>query len=79
MCLFLILRIQVSTQVPTLRIIQSSSDRHVVSCPDDVSIWRPIARKYPIYTQELILTSALKQEVEWDNEEFRVSGLLDSD
>jgi hypothetical protein len=49
----------------------------VVSCPEDVSIWRPIAKKYPIYTHELILTSGLKQEIEWENEEFRVPGSSD--
>jgi hypothetical protein len=70
---------QISTQVPTLRIINSSPDRAVVSCPEDVSIWRSIAKKHPIYTHELLLTAALKQEIEWENEEFKVPGSLDND
>lgn len=74
--LFIVL-IQISTQVPTLRIMNSSSDRHVVSCAEDMSIWRSIATKYPIYTHEMILTSALRQKVEWDSEEFRVPGSSD--
>ena len=41
-------------------------------------IWRPIAKKYPIYTPELILMSGLKQEIEWENEEFRVPGSAES-
>ncbi|KAF5370725.1 hypothetical protein D9758_001947 [Tetrapyrgos nigripes] len=66
---------QVSNQQPTLRILDNDSDnRFVISCPKDASIWRPLAEKYTIYTSELILTAALKHEIEWDNDAFRVSG-----
>jgi mediator of DNA damage checkpoint protein 1 len=70
--------VQITTNTPTPRIISSNSNRHVVSCAEDVSIWRPIAKKHPIYTHELILTSALRQEIEWENEEFRVAGSSDN-
>ncbi|KAG6825628.1 hypothetical protein H0H92_003009 [Tricholoma furcatifolium] len=65
---------QVNTQPPTLRIMNANPDRYIVSCPEDVSIWRPIASTHPIYTHELILTSALKQEIDWENEKYRVPG-----
>ncbi|KAK0212813.1 hypothetical protein DFS33DRAFT_1284670 [Desarmillaria ectypa] len=64
---------QISTQTPTIRILKSSSNRHVISCAEDISIWRPIAQQFPVYTQELVLTGALKQEVEWDNKAFQLS------
>ncbi|GLB37897.1 putative regulator of Ty1 transposition protein 107 BRCT domain containing protein [Lyophyllum shimeji] len=65
---------QVSTQQPTLRILNANPGRYIISCPEDVSIWRPIAHTHPVYTHELILTSALKQEVDWENESYRVPG-----
>ncbi|KAK0225943.1 hypothetical protein IW262DRAFT_726268 [Armillaria fumosa] len=66
---------QISTQTPTIRVLKSSSNRHVISCAEDISIWRPIAQQFPVYTQELVLTGALKQEVEWDNKAFQLSEL----
>ena len=60
--------------MPTVRMLDANANRHVISCPEDVSIWRPIAAHHPIYNQELVLTSALKQLVEWDNYTFRVPG-----
>lgn len=50
-----------------MRILKANSDRHVISCPDDKAVWRPLAEAgYPVYNQELILTGMLKQEIEWD-------------
>ncbi|KAG6829223.1 hypothetical protein H0H87_012209 [Tephrocybe sp. NHM501043] len=63
---------QVNTQVPSLRILNANSDRYIISCPADIAIWRPIASAHPVYTHELILTSALKQEIDWNNEKYRV-------
>ncbi|KAG6888376.1 hypothetical protein C0995_008814 [Termitomyces sp. Mi166 len=63
---------QVSTQIPTARIMSANDDRYIVSCPEDIGIWRPIASTDPIYTHELILMSALKQEIDWNNEKYRV-------
>ncbi|KAF8625140.1 hypothetical protein AX17_006918 [Amanita inopinata Kibby_2008] len=65
---------QVATTTPTARIINANPGRHVISCPEDASIWRPIAEHYPIYTQELVLTGALKQSIDWDDEAFQVAG-----
>jgi hypothetical protein len=57
---------QVKTQNPTARIIEGRDDHYVISCPEDISIWRPIAEAgFTIYTTELILTSALVQEIRW--------------
>jgi len=67
--------IQVLSQVPTARILENEKgSRFVISCPKDASIWRPIADSHPIYTSELILMGALKQHVEWDNDEYKVAG-----
>lgn len=53
----------------------SKPDRYVISCEEDVSTWRSLAENdIPIYTKELILTGILKQEVAWDDHEFRVPG-----
>ncbi|KAF8058683.1 hypothetical protein FPV67DRAFT_1523362 [Lyophyllum atratum] len=65
---------QVNTQPPTLRILNASPERFIISCPEDASIWRPVAQAHPVYTHELILTSALKQEINWKNESYRVAG-----
>ncbi|KAH9915024.1 uncharacterized protein BXZ73DRAFT_106335 [Epithele typhae] len=63
-----------STQSPTVRILDGHDNRFVISSPGDVSIWRPLVKHHPIYNQELILTSALKQEIDWDQATFRVPG-----
>jgi len=64
---------QVSTQLPTARILGANENRHVISCPADVSIWRPLLQhRHTIYTQELILTAALRQDIDWEDESFRV-------
>jgi len=65
---------QVTTQQPTIRIINASPEnRHVISCKEDIAIWRPIAAQgIPIYSQELLLTGVLKQEMEWDGDGVRV-------
>ncbi|RPD54429.1 hypothetical protein L226DRAFT_493972 [Lentinus tigrinus ALCF2SS1-7] len=65
---------QLSTQTPTVRILAGHDNRFVISCPEDVSIWRPLAQHNKIYTQELILTSALRQEIDWDDEAYFVPG-----
>jgi hypothetical protein len=45
----------------------------VVSCPEDASVWQPIADAgYPIYSQELILIAALTQEIRLDAEDVRI-------
>lgn len=62
------------TGTPTVRILKASSDRYVISCPDDKTIWRPLAEAgYPVYNQELILTGMLKQEIDWENAGHQVS------
>lgn len=63
-----------TTQQPTARIINASpQNRHVISCKEDIAIWRPIAAQgVPIYSQELLLTGALKQEIEWDADGVRI-------
>ncbi|KAH6890227.1 hypothetical protein BKA70DRAFT_1442221 [Coprinopsis sp. MPI-PUGE-AT-0042] len=59
---------------PTPRIIQNDPEkRAVISGPEDTHIWRPIAEAgYPVYSQELILMGALRQEIGWDDETFRL-------
>ncbi|KXN86850.1 BRCT-containing protein 1 [Leucoagaricus sp. SymC.cos] len=66
---------QLVLQQPTFRLINGHEDRHVISCPGDISIWRPLAAQgIPIYTHEFLLIGVMKQEVEWDGLEFRVPG-----
>jgi hypothetical protein len=37
-------------------------------------MWKQIAFARPIYSKELVLTCALRQEVDWDDASFRVPG-----
>ena len=61
-----------STQTPTPRALAGHrADRHVVAAPADRALWRPVAAAgHRVYNQELILTSALKQEVDWEEEAY---------
>ncbi|TFY79116.1 hypothetical protein EWM64_g4901 [Hericium alpestre] len=64
---------QVRTQTPTVRALGGKENHYVISCEDDASIWRPLAQTgHPIYTQELLLTGALTQELDLDNPAHRV-------
>ncbi|THH15096.1 hypothetical protein EW146_g5335 [Bondarzewia mesenterica] len=64
---------QIRTQTPTVRVLNSKSKRFVVSCPEDVSIWRPLSQGgYKIFSQELLLNGALTQQLLWDKQEYLV-------
>ncbi|KAI0646001.1 hypothetical protein C8Q79DRAFT_967346 [Trametes meyenii] len=66
---------QLSTQTPTVRMLNGHDDRFVISCAEDASIWRPLVEHgHPIYSQELILTSALRQELNLNHIEYQVVG-----
>ena len=63
------------TTTPTVRILNGSEDRHVISCPEDVSIWRPLSEAgFPIYTSEFLLTGALRQKLDWADTANQVVG-----
>ncbi|KAF9219682.1 hypothetical protein BS17DRAFT_788949 [Gyrodon lividus] len=65
----------VQTANPTVRILKGKENRYVVSCPEDISIWRPLAKEgYTIYSTELILQAVLKQDIDWENKECIVAG-----
>lgn len=67
-------QIQTST-TPTVRILRGKANRYVVSCPEDKGIWRPLAQEgFKVYSPELVLRGALRQEIEWQNEECLVAG-----
>ncbi|XP_006464077.1 hypothetical protein AGABI2DRAFT_180183 [Agaricus bisporus var. bisporus H97] len=67
---------QLMPQSPTVRSLKGHTDRYVISCPEDISIWRPlVAQNIPIFTQEFLLIGVLKQELDWDNRDLRVPGL----
>ncbi|KAH9022013.1 hypothetical protein EDB85DRAFT_1997400 [Lactarius pseudohatsudake] len=67
---------QIRQQNPTVRALsgKSSGQQHfVISCAEDASVWRPIAEAgHAIYSQELVLSAALTQEMRLYDEEFRV-------
>ncbi|KAJ7770143.1 hypothetical protein DFH07DRAFT_266653 [Mycena maculata] len=60
------------TTTPTLRTLNSAPGRYIISCAEDISVWRPLTKDHVIYSPELLLTSALTQEIDWDNPAFRV-------
>ena len=64
---------KVVNQSPTVRILKGHDNRFVISCPEDRSIWRPIAENgFPIYNRELVLTGALKQELDFESADHKV-------
>ncbi|KAI0271257.1 hypothetical protein BC834DRAFT_966777 [Gloeopeniophorella convolvens] len=64
---------QIRQQNPTTRVLNGKPDNYVISCPEDASIWRPIAEAgHTIYSQELILNAALTQEINLDDEAYQV-------
>ncbi|KAJ7350687.1 BRCT domain-containing protein [Mycena albidolilacea] len=64
---------QIITAQPSLRTLQNDPHRHVISCEEDAAIWQPLAvAHHPVYTSELVLTCALRQEIDWIA--FRVPG-----
>ncbi|KAH8102204.1 hypothetical protein BXZ70DRAFT_986996 [Cristinia sonorae] len=59
-------------QAPTVRTLKNGN-KFVISCAADKSVWRSLAEQnYPIYTPELILNGALRQEIDWDNPTYLV-------
>ncbi|OJT11416.1 BRCT-containing protein 1 [Trametes pubescens] len=64
-----------SSKTPTVRVLNGHDNHFVISCPADVSIWRPLAEHgHRVYTQELILTSALRQQFSPSETAFQVPG-----
>ena len=68
---------QLRQQNPTVRALgskgSSSGHHYVISCAEDVSIWRPIAEAgHPVYSQELLLSAALTQEIRLNAEDVRI-------
>jgi mediator of DNA damage checkpoint protein 1 len=60
-------------QTPTLRLIQNGKDRHILSCAEDIAIWRNMAENdIPIYTPEFVLMGVLTQKLDWEG--YRVPG-----
>lgn len=60
-------------QTPTLRLIQNGNNRYVISCMEDISIWRNMAENgIEIYTPEFVLMGVLTQKL--DYEKYRVMG-----
>ncbi|KAG6333418.1 hypothetical protein ID866_5668 [Astraeus odoratus] len=66
---------QVQVTTPTVRILKAKTNRFVISCPEDASVWRPLVQEgYKIYSTEFILQAVLKQEIDWDSPESIVAG-----
>ncbi|KIJ28898.1 hypothetical protein M422DRAFT_269778 [Sphaerobolus stellatus SS14] len=60
------------TSTPTARNL--SATRHLISCPEDAAVWRPLASDFPIYTSELLLSAGFRQYIQWEDDEMRVPG-----
>ncbi|KAH0826411.1 hypothetical protein J3R83DRAFT_5384 [Lanmaoa asiatica] len=66
-------QVQTST-MPTARILKGKANRYVVSCQEDKAIWRPLVQEgFKVYSPELVLRGALRQEIEWEREECLVA------
>ena len=65
--------LQLSPQTPTMRLMNTAPNRYVISCPEDISVWRPLAEHHTIYSQELLLMAALTQDIDWKNPAFHIT------
>ncbi|KAJ7594325.1 hypothetical protein C8J56DRAFT_854426 [Mycena floridula] len=66
-----------TTTTPTIRTLDAKPKRYVISCEQDFGIWKPISTSsaHRIYSTELMLSAALKQEVpDFENKEFWLPG-----
>ncbi|KAK7057115.1 hypothetical protein R3P38DRAFT_1161363 [Favolaschia claudopus] len=63
---------KVMTSNPTIRVLNSAPYRYVISCPEDVSLWRSLTKHHTIYSQELLLSAALTQQIDWKNPDFQL-------
>ena len=67
-------QVQTST-MPTVRILKGKANRYVVSCQEDKGIWAPLVQEgFKVYSPELVLRGALRQEIEWENAACLVAG-----
>ncbi|KAJ7503100.1 BRCT domain-containing protein [Mycena galericulata] len=64
----------ITNQRPSLRILETHPNRHVISSAEDSALWQQIATVYPVYTSELILMGALRQWVNYKDAAFKVKG-----
>lgn len=64
---------QISTQIPTPRMLEGHDDRHMMSSPADQHVWRGLAEEgFAVYSPELLLMGVLKQDMEWNNPIYRL-------
>ncbi|KAH7905875.1 BRCT domain-containing protein [Hygrophoropsis aurantiaca] len=60
---------------PTTRSLKGKENRYVISCPDDISIWRPLVQGgFTVYSPELLLTGVLRQEIDWEDKANMITG-----
>lgn len=65
---------QIRIQPPTARIIGGKGKNFAISCLEDISIWRPIALAgHTVYSQEVLLTGALTQQLLWSDPQYHVN------
>jgi hypothetical protein len=64
---------KISTQAPTAKMLEDEH-KHLVSSEVDAKIWKPLAHNYAVYDKEFVLSSALRQRLEWDDKALRVKG-----
>ncbi|KAJ6590014.1 hypothetical protein DFH09DRAFT_1274284 [Mycena vulgaris] len=57
----------ITNQHPSLRSLETHPNRCVISCAEDKDMWRPLVPIHTIYAPELVLLSALRQEMDWDD------------
>ncbi|KAJ7496761.1 hypothetical protein FB451DRAFT_202760 [Mycena latifolia] len=58
-------QIILTNQQLSSRILAKDPNRYVISCEADEKMCSQLPPGHPIYSQELVLTSALKQEIDW--------------
>lgn len=64
---------KIVTQAPTVRILKSQKDRHLLSLSEDAAAWQTLAYEgICVYVPELVLTGILAQKMEWSSREHRL-------
>jgi hypothetical protein len=72
---FYLMYSQVSSANITPRNLAAGEKRLVVSCEADKKIWKPLVEQgHSVFSKEFVLTSALVQKMDLQNDELQVKG-----
>jgi hypothetical protein len=54
--------------------LEADPRKHLVSCTEDMKLWKSLARSFPVFSKEFILNCAFTQQMDLENKALRVPG-----